>query len=156
MDDLKTLLANPKAQILVFGGALALLGALAWGIGWVAHGLFERASEPPAETAAATSPTAQTPTAPPSSPPAVTPTSASQPTSTPAPTLAPTLPVEEWESIQPGEGLLKVCRRHCPGRWPSDEAGLMEYAQEVARLNNLPWPNPQLNQGQRLRMPPCP
>ncbi|MEA3340816.1 MAG: hypothetical protein U9R15_12695, partial [Chloroflexota bacterium] len=79
MDDLKTLLANPKAQILGLGGALLLLGALAWGIGWAAHGLFERASEPPAETGAATSPATQMPAAPPPSPPAATPTGASQP-----------------------------------------------------------------------------
>ncbi len=77
----------------------------------------------------------------------------------PSPTPAPlaTLPATagEWESVQSGEGLYMVCRRHCPARWPPDDDALATYAEAVAELNGLAWP-PDLSVGQRVRMPPCP
>jgi len=81
------------------------------------------------------------------------------PSATKAP--APTAPAggESWETVQPGESLYQVCRRHCPHKWPSStsfDAKLKAYAEEVARLNGLGWPNPVLRSGQRLEMPPCP
>lgn len=81
------------------------------------------------------------------------------PSATKAP--APTAPSggESWETVQPGESLYQVCRRHCPHKWPSStsfDAELKAYAEEVARLNGLGWPNPVLRSGQRLEMPPCP
>lgn len=147
---------NSKSQIALWAGGLLLLGAVAWGIGWMAHGLFGRTDAPAAERATATSYPAALPTALSPVPPAAAPTSV-PPTSTPAPALAPTpAPATEWEFVQPGEGLYQVCRRHCPGRWPPDDQDLEEYAQAVARLNNLSWPDPPLDQGQKLQMPSCP
>jgi hypothetical protein len=89
------------------------------------------------------------PTPPPSAPPA-TPTPMSQAVPTPVPAgLA-------EEIVQSGEGLYMVCRRHCPGRWPPDDDALATYAEKVAELNSLSWPDPALSPGQRLRMPACP
>jgi hypothetical protein len=74
---------------------------------------------------------------------------------------SPTVPVVagEWETVQSGETLYQVCRRHCPHRWPgttSFDADLRAYAEQVARLNGLAWPNPIISPGQRLQMPACP
>jgi hypothetical protein len=77
------------------------------------------------------------------------------------PAPAPTAPSggEAWETVQPGESLYQVCRRHCPHKWPSStsfDAALKAYAEQVARLNGLGWPNPVISPGQRLEMPACP
>jgi hypothetical protein len=74
---------------------------------------------------------------------------------------SPTVPAVggEWETAQSGETLYQVCRRHCPHRWPSAtafDADLKAYAEQVARLNGLAWPNPVISPGQRLQMPACP
>jgi hypothetical protein len=74
---------------------------------------------------------------------------------------APTTPAGggAWETVQPGDSLYQVCRRHCPHKWPSStsfDSELKTYAEEVARLNSLGWPNPVLSSGQRLEMPACP
>jgi hypothetical protein len=64
-----------------------------------------------------------------------------------------------WETVQPGESLYQVCRRHCPHKWPSStsfDSELKTYAEQVARLNGLGWPNPVIASGQRLEMPTCP
>jgi hypothetical protein len=171
MDDLKSRLSHLKSPI-VLVGAIILLGAVAWGIGWAAHALFDRPAapaptvtmetmetvetmEPTALPVTTLTPTAQAPTIPSPATPAGTP-----PTSTPAPspTPSPAKPAgeEKWEIVQPGEGLYMVCRRHCPARWPPDDADLEEYAREVAWLNGLSWPEPALSPGQRIRMPSCP
>jgi len=66
---------------------------------------------------------------------------------------------EAWETVQAGESLYQVCRRHCPHRWPSSTAfdpALKAYAEQVARLNGLGWPNPVIHTGQQLEMPACP
>jgi len=148
---------KPKAQIALLVGAFLLLAAVAWGIGWAAHGLLDRQTTPPATTAepAVGAPTSPALAATSVQPPAPHPTSTLRPTSTPVPTLVVT-PTAEIEIVQHEEGLYQVCRRHCPERWPPDDADLKEYARGVARLNGLPWPNPALSPGQRLRMLPCP
>ena len=144
---------NSKSPIVLLFGAVLLLGAVAWGVGWAARALRDRQAAPsPTETTA--TPTVLIPL------PSPTLTTASSsdipaPTSTLMPTPTP-LSVERWETVQQDEGLYMVCRRHCPGRWPPDDDDLIEYAQEVARLNGLSWPDPPLDRGQRLRMPPCP
>jgi hypothetical protein len=93
------------------------------------------------------------------SPVATPPASTPAPTSTPMSTLAPA-PTEEWETVQSGEGLYQVCRRHCPGIWSGSDvpSSLEEYAREVAQMNGLRWGlwGPWLEGGQTLRMPPCP
>lgn len=81
------------------------------------------------------------------------------PAATEAP--APTAPAggKTWETVQPGDSLYQVCRRHCPHKWPSSasfDAALKAYAEQVARLNGLGWPDPVLSSGQRLEMPACP
>lgn len=148
-------------HVLVFVVALVLLGALAWGVGWVAHSLVggDRAAVTATVTRAA--PTDVPATSPPTptdvSSATVSPTSTPQPTSTPMPTL--TLPpVEEGETVRQGEGLYQICRRHCPGRWPAYgiPPDLEGYARKAAQLNDLRWPNPVVYKGQKLRMPPCP
>ncbi len=159
-------------RVLILVVALVLLGALAWGVGWIAHSLVSRPTPPPlAATATATAtpalavatatevPATSAPAPTPVSPAAVPPTSTPAPTSTPMPTLTPT-PTEEWEIVQLGEGLYQVCRRHCPGRWSGSgkPSSLDKYAREVARMNGLRWGwwGPKLHEGQALLMPACP
>ncbi len=75
-------------------------------------------------------------------------------TSTPIPSPA----AEEWETVQPEEGLYEVCRRHCPSLSKDYEA-LVKYARTVAEMNNVPWVGgvePMLLAKQKLRMAPCP
>lgn len=161
MANFKSQSSNPKAQVALLVGTLILLGAVAWGIGWVAHGLFDQRTAPSASTA---EPTVEAPTLPPLTATSVRstvphPTSTLRPTSTPAPTLAAN-PTAEIEIVQHGEGVYQVCRRHCPGRWPDDDVppNLEEYAREVARMNDLRWgvAGPRLHEGQVLLMPSCP
>lgn len=149
------------ANVLTLIAVIIVLGGVAWGMGWLAHSLFDRQAAPPATATATVEPTATptstapAPTATLSSPP----TSTLRPTSTPAPTLVPT-PTESWMTVEFGEGVYQVCRRHCPGQWPGDDVppSLEEYAREVTRVNGLRWRlrGPRLEAGQTLHMPPCP
>ncbi len=104
------------------------------------------------------SPTAVTPVLPaaisPTPPATVPPPATSTPMSQVVPTSVPVGQAEE--TVQSGEGLYMVCRRHCSGRWPPDDDALATYAQDVAELNGLSWPSPALSPGQSLRMPACP
>lgn len=154
-------------HVVVAVAAMILLGAMAWGIGRGARSLLERQAAPlPTQKASPTSPpkAKATPTHPPASrvPTAflsTPPTSTLRPTSTPAPTVTPTA-TPAWETVQAGEGLYQVCRRHCPGRWPGHSVppDLEEYAHYVAHTNGLRWGTrgPTLRGGERLRMPTCP
>ncbi len=136
-----------------------ILVIVSLGIGWAVR----RASNSPDEQTPATTVEAITP--PPTSPVNATPVPLVQPTaapivapatSTPAPPPPPTaVTAGEWATVQSGEGLLVVCRRHCLGRWPSDDDALATYARAVTELNGLSSPD-LLLPGQRLRMPPCP
>jgi hypothetical protein len=165
MARIKTRLPKGGTLILLWIGVILLLGAVGWGIGWLApRVLAPREMPTPTQmvrpTAAPT--TAPVPTLAPTAPEAtgVPPTAASlegttvEPTA--APVIEPTLIAEENEVVQSGDGLFQVCRRHCPERWPPDDDALMIYAQQVAELNGLSWPNPALSPGQILKMPPCP
>jgi hypothetical protein len=153
--------------VVVGVAALMLLG---WGIGWTGHRMlaaYRRAE--PTETVSVTAmltdtpvvePTVPPPTETPPDPPTEEPTPIS--TSTPLPTeaVSPTESAIEWTTVQQGEGLYQVCRRHCPGRWApgSTPADLVSYARQVAEENELDWGTngPSLSQGQELRMPACP
>lgn len=152
-------------HILLGVGILFVIGLLAIAGGWLAR-QWLAAPAPVSPTALVTTPAvgleAQTATltlTPMSSPPPsgaelLDPqtTSTPRPTSTPLP--SPTLiPVPEYETVRLGEGVLAVCRRHCPG---ISEAQTQECKGEVIRLNKLRGSNPQLFWGQELRMPPCP
>ena len=142
---------NPLS-ILIVVVVVAALGAMAWGLGWGAHHFIvpEATPSPTLPVSIHLTPIATlSPT--PSTMPSSTPTP--RPTSTAMPTPAPTAE-EAWETVEPGEGIYEVCRRHCPGRWSYNELP-DRYARRTAELNNLPW-EPQLNEGQKLRMPPCP
>lgn len=174
MGRIKTRLPKLGTLILLWIGGVILLGVVGWGIGWTAHRVFDaRGTSTPTRTVrpAATHTPEPVATVVPTGVPAVAPTVPGStdvpPTSTvaspdgtvqPAATLVPrpTLVEEENEVVQVGDGLLKVCRRHCPERWPPDDDALTSYAEEVAQMNGLPWPNPSLSPGQILKMPPCP
>jgi hypothetical protein len=143
---------------LMIGGVILLI-VLALGIFWGARAVLAPQTEQPATMAP--EPTAlmtAIPVPATQAPPAVspTPTASAPPTAipTPVPTAVPAGLSEEI--VQSGEGLYMVCRRHCPGRWPPDDDALATYAEEVAELNGLSWPNPALSPGQSLHMPPCP
>ena len=135
---------------------------VALGIGWGVRMAFNNPdAQSPATTVEAATPLVAPPVSATQAPLAVSPTSPPI-----APPLTPTLvqvsvPTQPpagltEEIVQSGEGLYMICRRHCPGRWPPDDDALATYAQEVAELNNLSWPNPALSPGQSLRMPSCP
>jgi LysM repeat protein len=85
-----------------------------------------------------------------------------EPNATAIPTTAPvpTAPSSAagTKTVQAGETLYQVCRRHCPHKWPSGafDAELRTYAQQVAELNGLGWPDPIISPGQTLQMPACP
>ncbi len=156
-------MARRGLHIAMWIGGLALLGAMAWGVGWGAHALLDRWGALPAGMAETTASPMITAT--PVTPPAVAsllPT-VKPPTSTPYPTstLMPTHTPVPRVIVQAGEGLYAVCRRHCPGRWPGDSVPpeLDRYAHEVARINGIRWPRrgePRLEVNQELTMPPCP
>lgn len=143
---------------LMIGGVI-LLVVLVLGIVWGARAVLTSQTEQPATVApeptalmtAIPVPATQTPLA--ISP---TPTASTPPTAIPTPVPTPVPAGLSEEIVQSGEGLYMVCRRHCPSRWPPDDDALATYAEEVAELNGLPWPNPALSPGQRLRMPSCP
>jgi hypothetical protein len=164
-------------HIAMIAVGLIALGALAWGVGWVGHSLLDQGARP--APAARTQPTPRpSPTPVPTTPvpdaeatagaspapsrprPTASPTLGGPlPTSTSAPTIAAT-PTVAYETIRTNDNLYEVCRRHCPGRWPSNSVppDLDHYARRTADLNGLPWywPGPTLHAGQELAMPPCP
>ena len=84
------------------------------------------------------------------------PNATAMPTTAPVPT-APSSAAGS-ETVQAGETLYQVCRRHCPHKWSSGafDAELRAYAQRVAELNGLGWPDPIISPGQTLQMPACP
>ncbi len=138
---------------LLIGGFLLLI-IVAWGIGWGARALLNPSTEQSPTTTVKPSATIMVL---PASTAQVLPVQSPVPsTSTSAPSPTPVPANLGEEIVQPGDGLYVVCRRHCPARWPPDDADLEAYAREVAELNGLSWPNPALSAGQSLRMPPCP
>ena len=146
-------------RILILVVVLLVLGAAAWGVGWVAHDLFIRRAAPAPPPTIPPTLTVATSIAGPAPSPTIAATGTPRPTVTPAPTFAPT-PTEEWETVRQSQGLYQVCRRHCSGKWAEDNVppSLEEYARQVARTNGLQWgiSGPSLQNGQRLLMPPCP
>jgi hypothetical protein len=172
MARIKTRLPKGGTLILLWVGVVVLLGLVGWGIGWLAPRVLAPRETPTPTQAArptATRTVAPVPTVAPTVPEATdapptpagdeTPTAAG-PDGTVEPTDAsevePTLIAEDTEVVQSGDGLFQVCRRHCPERWPPDDDELTTYAQQVAELNGLSWPNPALSLEQVLKMPPCP
>jgi hypothetical protein len=176
MARIKTRLPKGGTLILLWVGVILLLGLVGWGIGWLAPRVLAP-RETPTPTQAAMPTAAPTivpvPTLAPTVPEAtaVLPTAASpdsaaepsaepsvEPTAAPAdtPEVEPTFVAEESAVVQSGDGLFQVCRRHCSERWPPDDDDLTTYAQQVAELNGLSWPDPALSPEQVLKMPPCP
>lgn len=175
MARIKTRLPKGGTLILLWVGVILLLGLVGWGIGWLAPRVLAPRETPtptqaarptatrtmvPVPTAAPTVPeTTDVPPTPASDDvPAASPESESEPTVAPtgASEVEPTLIAEDSEVVQSGDGLFQVCRRHCSERWPPDDDALTTYAQQVAELNGLSWPDPALSLEQVLKMPPCP
>ncbi|MBN1811955.1 MAG: hypothetical protein JXA14_08980 [Anaerolineae bacterium] len=176
MARIKTRLPKGGTLILLWIGVIVLLGAVGWGIGWlVPRVLAPRETPTPTQMARPTATRTMLPVptlastaleatdVPPTPagddvPTVASPDSASEPSAEPtaAPVTEPTLIAEESEVVRSGDGLFQVCRRHCPERWPPDDDELTTYAQQVAELNGLSWPDPALSPGQILKMLPCP
>ncbi|MBN1922743.1 MAG: hypothetical protein JW892_15955 [Anaerolineae bacterium] len=155
---------NKITYILAGLAMLVLIGALAAAGGALARLVSDRFLQAdPTQDAEPTAPAIATNTAaapPPTPSPRITeedttPTivqATPRPTSTPKPAPTPTA-TPEYETVLQGEGVLMVCRRHCPG---ITEPQAQTCAEEVKRLNGLWGDNPQLIVGKKLRMPPCP
>jgi hypothetical protein len=172
MARIKTRLPKGGTLILMWIGVIVLLGVVGWGLGWLAPRVLAPPETPtptqmvrPTATSTIVPGPTLTPTAPEATgvpqtpagddaPTAVGPENTAEPTT--ASVIEPTLIAEENELVQSGDGLFQVCRRHCPERWPPDDAELTTYAQQVTELNGLSWPDPALSPGQVLEMPPCP
>jgi hypothetical protein len=170
MSRIKTRLPKGGTLILLWIGGIILLGAVGWAIGWLVPGLFAPREMPtptplvrPVATRTATPVPTPVPTDISPTPAGDDSTTAVGPGDTVEPTAAttvdvigPTLIAEENEVVQSGDGLFQVCRRHCSERWPPDDDALTVYAQQVAEMNGMDWPDPALSPGQILKMPPCP
>lgn len=150
MDDLKSLLSDPKAQVLVLGGALILLGAMAWGIGWTAHGLFDRFA-PPDETPGPTPPPPTAENRPPAFP-TPPPESATVPaTSTVLPTAEDSVETIVVEASD--RGVYDVVRRACELSSNYVLSLDDEIVQETWRLNSFVRENPAIFEGQEIQVP---
>jgi hypothetical protein len=173
MGRIKTRLPKLSTLILLWIGGIILLGLVGWGIGWTAQRLFTSKETPMSTETVKPLVTFPPATATPMetidggvitpvivATQAVSPTVSAEGTDVPSAVSTdvprPTLIEEENEVVQSGDGLFQVCRRHCPERWPPDDDALPAYAQAVAELNGLVWPDPALSPGQILKMPPCP
>jgi hypothetical protein len=156
MKALSYILSLPARVLITIAFILVIVSlGIGWGVRRASNSPDEQSPTTTVEAIATTVPAYATPA--PLAPPTATPIAAAA-TSTPAPIPQPsptTAVAGEWATVQSGEGLFMVCRRHCQGRWPPDDDALATYAEAVAELNGLPWP-PDLSPGQRLRMPSCP
>ena len=151
MDDLKSLLSGPKAQVLVLGGALILLGATAWGIGWTAHSLFGRLAAPPEKTPEPTPPAPTMENIPTTSP-TPPPESATVPaTSTALPTVEDS--VEAIIVKASDRGAYDVVRRACdlPRNYVLSPDN--EIVQETWQLNGFVGERPTIFEGQEIQVP---
>ena len=160
MANFKPQIPSLKSQIVLWVGGLLLLGALAWGIGWTAHGLFDRFA-PPVETVEPTAvpPTvANGPTTPPTLPPSATPTQPPESTTAPVPATSTVVPTadDNVETIvveANDRGVYDVVRRACglSGNYtlsPDDEI-----VQETWKLNGFVEENPPIIEGQEIQVP---
>ena len=149
------------SQVIMFVVGLVVLGALAWGLGWMAHSLFDRgAAPPPTATVEPTTPLtaahSPTPTPPPASPPPATlmqpPDGATSPaTSTPAPTEERS--VEAVTAEASDRGVYDVVRRAC-GLSRNYVLSLDdEIVRETWQLNGFVGENPAIFEGQEIQIP---
>lgn len=150
----------PKQRtILTFMIGLIFLAGIAWLAGWGLHAWVSKDERPSPSPSIKPSPSTEPPT--PSPHPATgapAPSPSPMPkTSTPAPTSVPLPSPPSTIRVKDREGLYRVCRRHCLGRFDesSVEPELKDYADRVADYNGLP-KEPTLLEGQELRMLPCP
>jgi hypothetical protein len=157
-------IANRKSRLVLLAGALLVLGAVAWGIGWAAHSLFDRWAAPPTTIVEPTvlppaTPTNIFPTVPvePSlAPPAARPTSTLPPTSTPVPTstASPTPQIRIYE-VPYGQGLAKIAGIVCPAlvTYQARE----DFARQIQQWNPDKVQNiDHVPAGVELVIPPCP
>lgn len=155
-------MANRKSRLILLLGGLALLGAVAWGVGWGARALFDRwaallptaTAEPTASLSTAT----LRPTDMPDSQPTVTRTQL--PTSTPEPVLVTSTPAPTAEQgieilavIRGDRGVYDVVKRACglPRDYilaPGDAI-----VRETWRLNSFVGERPKIYEGQGIQVP---
>jgi len=142
-------------HILILVVALVLLGALAWGVGWVAHSLVARSAPTSAATMAPPALPAATPTSTAPLPTAAHPTSTPRPTSTPAPTITPSpTPAETTYTVTPRDGGLWDVARHACAL--TDPGEIEVFVERIKERNGLYGPNPVIHPGDVLIIPPCP
>ena len=163
--------ARTGVRVAVLVGAFIALGALAWGIGWVAHGLFDRrASLPPPVSSESTEgrPTAMhSPTGSPDPSPSAVYTSSSDnvaftpgatdaptpvpATSTPAPTTG--ARVQEMTVETNDRGVYDVIRRACglPSSHVLSPGDVI--IQETWKLNEFIEESPHVETGQAIQVP---
>ncbi len=161
MTNSKFQIPSPQVQIVLWVGGLLLLGALAWGIGWTAHGLFDRLNAVTVETPEPTAvpPTAaSSPTVPPTSPSSATPTQPPESTTAPAPATSTAAPTAEHnvETMIVGandRGAYDIVRRAC-GLSRNYVLSLDDkIVQEVWQLNGFIGENPPIFEGQEIQIP---
>jgi len=146
-------------DVLIFIVVTLVLGGAAWGIGWMAHGLFDQQSAPPADTVEPTAPSptaANSPTPPPAVSPPATPTrppdSAPVPaTSTAAPTAEQKVEMLIVESTD--RGVYDVVRRSCG--LPKEYVLTLtdEIVRETWQLNGFSEKSPPIFEGQEILIP---
>lgn len=161
MTNFKPQIPKPKVQIVLWVGGLFLLGAIAWGIGWTAHGLFDRPDAVPAATTEPTVPpptAANSPTATPAPLPPATSTQPPDSRTTPAPATSTVVPTVEHsvETIiveTTDRGVYDVVRRACG--LPSDYVlnPDNEIVRETRQLNGFAEESPTIFEGQEIRVP---
>jgi len=159
----KSQIANRKSWRALLTVAFLVLGAAAWGIGWVAHSLVDRWAAPMLTatmvSTAALPPVTDNPTGLPASPPTTIPTQ--RPTSTFVPsvpvtsTAAPTAgeKIESEHVLASDRGLYDVIRRACG--LPRDYILTPDdvIAQETWQLNSFGVENPTIFEGQAIQVP---
>jgi hypothetical protein len=145
-------------QVIIFVVGLALLGALAWGVGWMAHDLFERGAAPPPAEPTMPPTAAHSPTHLSTSPHAATPTQPPTETHAPAPATSTHAPTEEHNVevmvVKANDrGAYDVVRRAC--ELTRDYVLNLddEIVRETWQLNGLVGAEPAISVGQEIQVP---
>ena len=150
-----------RVDVLVFIVVTLVLGGVAWGIGWTAHGLFDRLNAATMETVEPTAvpPTAETrPTASPAAPPSATPTQPPESRPAPAPATSTPAPTAEHDVkvmvVKANDrGAYDVVRRACELSRNYVLSLDDEIVQETWQLNGFTGERPPIFEGQEIQVP---